>query len=323
MPSLFNPFGIGEPGGLFGPGLTPDQQYLRDAQQYGSVTGKSTVWTENDVAAAHAAMNEAVNSGTISETQHQYLLGELNSLRMDPASWRDLLDTQVQSFRADRAYEEAEASRQAGIASGRQGLQEYEDFTRPVLQREVDRFAGIFGDPNRGIAAGGLRSDAEFAQFLADQQGAVNAQVQAVNKSASIGNAARGVASSGKVNDQVLKANILGGESRGNLEQGAFEIARQGRDTANDRFSSFLGDLGQRKSAIEAGNFEQGLNLAGYRNPFLGQNFSLGPATTTDLNALNLGNTRADWSLLTTALLGGASAVNQGIGQAKGLFTGG
>lgn len=284
----------------------------------GSVTGTDVLWTPEYHRILNEELNQALWNKQIGQGDYDYLLHTLQRSQGSPAAWRDQFQTALQSFRDEGTRAETDASRAAAKTAATTGLNEYERFTRPILQQEADRFNKIFAP-----GSSGLRSDAEFARFLSDAQGAINSEVNAVRLGASQANASRGVAQSGKVTDQVMKAGILGGESRGRIEQEAFGLARDGRRQANLDLSGFLGDLGERRTAVEAGNYEMGMGLLGKGNPFLGQNFGMGPATSIDLRALDIGNDRANIALVLQGLLGIGGMANNTLGTVMGALPGG
>lgn len=275
--------------------------------QGGSLSGPEAQWSPRLQQLYNEQLNQALWGGRIDQDTYNILENRIHNAVGSPDQFDVMMNTAFDRFAGNQSL-----GRMRETAT--RGLDEYEGRMRPYLEGQVGRYDRIFGKPGqKGL---GLRSDAEFANFLSGAQNSINADINATRIAASKGNASRGVQQSGKVTDQLQRAQFLGREQQLGAERGAFQVAQQGRDTAYGQLGDFLTDLNQRRIANESALQSGQLAFA----PLGQQRFSQGVGTSADLRALDIGNDRANIGLLVQSLLGFGNLANQGMGQASSMI---
>lgn len=249
-------------------------------------------------------------------TGYEFLRAAMMNGNYGVPQMMDMLQSTLGYEQDQSARQQAQDSLNQLKTQGAADLGRYEQAGNAYFQPQIARFQGMTANNY-----GGIRNDAEYGALLANQEGAINAQVNAANTQATRDSAMRGVSDSGKMQSNARWTQLGGAQAKGQLFQGLGSDVQNKLQGLQQGQVDFQGDLASRRAQLNAGNVSAAQNLGNFQNPYGIQNTKIGLGTTADFNAANYGQTMNNQAQAMQFGFGMAGIGQNAMSQIGGMFS--
>lgn len=308
---MYSPIGLAQQaaGTQFQQGIPGTSAYENANNVHWPNSGQGAIANENWGPGQDTAFWQSLNQnqGQLDPASYSYLQAAMNSGQYSPSVIQDMLQSAIGYSQSQGDRNQAEQSLQQLKTQGATDLNNYESAGKGFFDPQISRFQGMTANNY-----GGIRNDAQYGAMLANQEGAINSQVNAANLQSGRDQAQRGVSDSGKAQSNARWTALGGAQAKGSLFQGLASDVQGNLQGLQQGKVDFQGDLASRRAQLNAGNVSAAQGMAGFQNPYGMQNTKTGTGTMADLNAANFGQNMANSANAAQWVFGLAGIANQG-----------